>query len=103
MEDFEFVADLSKLDERSIFANRVLKLIYQKNEGDINKSMEEADPFFDDFDNLVRNIYELIENEIPLYAYRNLLKYGRDNWGYTEIEFKDKITKTIDACEFYYS
>ncbi len=64
-----FETDLENLDERSVFANRICKLIFEKHNGDLDAAIVEAEPYFNDLEEFVRNIYELVENEIPLYAY----------------------------------
>jgi len=102
MEYFDFETDLENLDERSVFANRICKLIFEKHNGNLDAAIVEAEPYFNDLEAFVRNIYELVENEIPLYAYYRLLKYGADNWGFDENEYKEKIAKTQDACRLYY-
>lgn len=102
MEYFDFETNLENLDERSVFANRICKLIFDKHSGDLDKSIIEAEPYFNDLEEFVRNIYELVENEIPLYAYYILLKYGADNWGFEENEYQEKIAKTRYACTLYY-
>ena len=102
MELFKFEKDFNKLDYRSIFANRVLKLIYQKHNGDLEKSMDEAELFFKDFEDIIRNFYELVYDEVPLYAYYRLLKYGADAYGLTEAEYLKAKETTRSACEFYY-
>lgn len=103
MEYFDFKTDVEELDERSVFANRICKLIFEKHSGDLDKAIVEAEPYFNDLEKFVSNIYELVGNEIPLYAYYRLLKYGADNWGFAENEYKEKITKTRMACKLYYS
>ena len=103
MERFNFKTNLNELDERSIFANLVLKLIYQKNNGNLDKAIIEAEPYFTDFEIHIRNVYELVENEIPLYAYGRLMKYGADNFGYSDKEFTDILYKIRDACVRYYN
>lgn len=102
MNIFDFKIDFEKLDDRSIFANRICKLIYNKNKGDLQKSIEEAEPYFKGLDQFVRNIYELIEYEIPLYAYYELIKYGMDNYDFNKKEYDVAIKKTKKACILYY-
>ena len=102
METFEFEPDLECLDDRSVFANRICKLIFQKHNGNLDKAIVEAEPIFNDLERFVRNIYELVETEIPLYAYFQLLKYGANNWRFDQNEYKQKIAKTQDACIVYY-
>lgn len=102
MSDFNFITDLDSLDGRAIFANRILKLIYEKNNGDLSKSIQEAKPYFYDLDEYVRNIYELIDAQIPLYAYYHLITLEADNWCFEDDEYKDAIERTKKACELYY-
>ncbi len=102
MDYFKFPKNFKKLDERSLFANRILKLIYQKHNGDLKEAIKEGKPFFDEFEIFIDNIYELVEDEIPLYAYARLLEYGAENFGFTEKEFEKAKLKTIAACELYY-
>lgn len=99
----DFKTNFEDLDDRSIFANRVLALIYQKYGGDVYFAIAAAAPFFQDFENHIKNIYELIEDEIPLYHIYRLVKYGADNWGYSDEEYKKEIEKTSNACHFYYN
>lgn len=98
----EFETNFKRLDGRSTFANRVLKLIYQKHNGNIDAAIIEAEPFFVDFKEYVRNIYELISTQIPLYRYYELLRDGAENYGYSEAEYEEKIEDARKACELYY-
>lgn len=103
MDLFEFEYNLKKLDERSIFANRICKFIYLKHNGDLVAAIKEAEPFLIDLETFVRNIYELVENEIPLYAYYQFVKFGADNYGFKEEDTDEILSKIKDACKFYYS
>lgn len=51
----------------------------------------------------IDNVYELVENEIPLYSYYRLLIEGQDNWGLTDKEYTKAIEDTKKACIKYYS
>lgn len=102
MSFFVFEQDLERLDARSVFANRICKLLYEKHDGDLDKAIEEAEPFFDELELFVRNIYELVDSEIPLYAYYQLLEYKADNWHFDENEYQEKIENTRLACKLYY-
>lgn len=99
----KFKKDLNKLNGRSVFANRILKLIYDKHNGDLDKSIKEAELYFNDLEEYVKNIYELVDSEIPLYAYYRLLKYGSVGLGLEENEYQEIIEKTKDACIYYYN
>lgn len=49
MKSFIFTK-LTDLDDRSIFANAVLQLIYDKHNGDLNLAIKEAEPLFGYFE-----------------------------------------------------
>ena len=102
MEMFEF-KNVKELDDvRSIFGNRVCKLLYQKYNGNLEEAMKEGEIFFDEFEILIRNIYEIVEQEIPLYALFRLRKYGADNFGFDDDEYLNAETNCIVACGIYY-
>lgn len=98
----EFKTNLNDLDGRSVFANRILKLIYIKNAGNIDDAIKEAQPYFDELKMFIKNIYELIDTEIPLYCYYELMKYGPDDFGLNEEEYLMKIKNIHEACKLYY-
>lgn len=98
---FEFVP-FGEIDERSEFANRVCKLLYEKHNGDLDKASEEGKPFFSGMEEFIRNIYELVETEIPLYAYHRLQEYGPANYGFDEVEYKTALNNVKKACIDYY-
>lgn len=98
----KFKTDLESLDERSVFANRILKLIYDKHNGDIDSAIKEIKPILDGLEEFVRNIYELIDNEIPLYHYYELLENGADDFDLTEDEYQEWLQITRKACVYYY-
>jgi hypothetical protein len=93
----------TNLDYRAIFANRVLKLIYEKHNGDLDKAVVEAAPFFEEMDEIIRNVYELIDSEIPLWKYNYVKNGTKEQLGYeTEEEREEELAKTIKACRVYY-
>jgi len=100
--EFEFKKKEGEFDERSEFANRVCKLLVQKNRGNIINSLKEVETFYSDFDIHVRNIYELIDREIPLFALYELRKNGADNYGLSDEEYKAAIKRAEKACIDYY-
>lgn len=101
MEYFEFV-EVDKLEYRSKFANRIFKLLYEKHNGDLDKASTDGEPFYEGMEELIRNFYELVENEMPLYALWYLRKHGADNYDFTEEEYKQAEQNCIDACHKYY-
>lgn len=98
---YEFV-DPSEWDERSVFANMVCKLLMQKHNGIIDKALEELGPIYDAFEEHVRNVYELINNEIPLFCLYDLKRWGADNFSLTTEEYDEAITQATKACYEYY-
>lgn len=99
---FNFVNE--KLDGRSIFANLICKSIYKLHNGDIDTAIKnkETIKIFDGLEDNVKNIYELIEFEIPLFAYYRLLKYKASNWDMDKKEYTKAINNTKQACIDFY-
>lgn len=89
-------------DERSEFANDICQLIVEKFNNDIVLASKHIEKYFNYFDYHVRNIDELIEGEIPLFALYQLEKYGADNWGYSEKQYEKALDTTKKACIKYY-
>lgn len=102
MEYFEFESKENVTDERAVFANRICKLIYEKHDGDMNKAVDEVADFADHLEELVRNIYELELNEIPLIALHRLRTNGADNYDFTTQEYNDAEVNCMRACISYY-
>lgn len=100
---FEFVTKREAFNKhRADFANRVCKLVYNKCENNIEKAIMEIEPLYDDFEGNVRNIYELIDSHIPLFAFFELKKYGANNFGFNDEEYNEAIENTKKACIEYY-
>lgn len=98
---FEFI-NKHDGDERSIFANMVCQLLIDKYDKDIIQALKFLKPIYEEFHIHVDNIYELIDTEIPLFSLYDLLRLGKDNWGFTEEEFLDKKQTALKACVSYY-
>lgn len=88
---------------RAGFANSVCKLIYNQSGNDIEKAIKNGESIFTDFNEYVRNIYELVDSYIPLIAYYELKKHGADNYGFSEEEYQEALNKTKAGCEKYYN
>ena len=100
---FEFVKKQEAFEEhRADFANRVCQLVYSKCGNDIEKAVKEIEPLYNDFEENVRNIYELIGRYIPLFAYYELKKHGADNYGFDEKEYSEALNNAKSACREYY-
>ena len=90
------------LDYRADFANDVAKLMYEKHNGDLDKCVKDWGKFYDYFEEYVRNIYEIADDQIPLTAYYYLLISGADNFGLSEEEFEEAKRRCVEACHKYY-
>lgn len=95
----------SKLDDRAVFVNRICKMIWQLNDSDVYKAVKylnksELNAHIHEH---IRNVYELIDEEIPLLAVRDLLAYGAGNWDYTKEEYQNHLEYQIKQCSKYYS
>lgn len=101
MEYFDFIAP-DECDERALFANRICKILYDKHNGNPDEAIIDGKKIFEGMEKFVRNIYELVENEIPLYAYSRLLELGKDNYDLTQEEYESALDATIKACLYYY-
>jgi len=99
---FDFDAPGDNLDERSNFVNAICKLIVQKHNGDIDKAVEEYKEFNGHVHGSIRNVYELADRQIPMMGLHDLLEDGADNYGFTEEEYQECISKARQACIDYY-
>lgn len=99
---FKFETNFENLDPRSKFANDICQLVIDKHHGDFEKSLVEIKPIYNHFENHVRNVYELINKEIPLFTLYELITHGKDNYGITEYEYQEAINITKQACNTYY-
>lgn len=101
---FEFKKDQSKLDDRSVFANTICKLLINKYNNSIDEALLHVGPIYKDFEEHVRNVYELINDEIPLFALYDLKKEGAaDNFGLSDDEYTQALANTEKACIEYYN
>ena len=89
--------------EREGLANLVCRNLYRLYEGQYNKLEPELKELFDGFEVNVKNIYELVDEEIPLFALYRLYTYGADNFGFNEAEWKSCIERAKKACKEFYS
>lgn len=102
MANFNFEPNLSKLDERSVLVNATLKLIYEKHGGNLDATIVDAIIYYNEAARIIHNMYELIEYELPLFAYYILKTKGAENYGFSETEYATAINNTIMACRDYY-
>ena len=94
---------INQHDERSKFANAVCKLLVQANGRSISAAVSNLKPIYDHFEIHIRNIYELIDTEIPLFKLYELRKQGAaENKGLTKYELHGMIGDAREACEKFY-
>ena len=104
MQNFKFISKEEAFSQnRSEFANMVCKLIYNQNNKDLEKSIKDVEKALLMFEEYVRNIYELIDDSIPLFAYYRLKKYGAQNWDFSEKKYNEALKLCANACVNYYS
>ena len=105
---FEFEKELKRLDSRSDLANRTCYLIYDMFDGDAHRACTFGERFYGDWEDNIRNFYELVEDEIPLYALYKLSLCKNETGFQSEYDLEDMtyeeaIRKTIEACDLYYT
>lgn len=98
---YEFV-NKSECGERAKFANDVCQLLVNANQRCITTALANVKPIYDHFEEHVRNVYELIDTEIPLFALHELMTLPPDNWGMTEEEHNAAKMRSLKACMQYY-
>jgi len=101
---FEYQQDLTKLDYRAEFANSIFKLLLPKYENNVHMTIQ-SDEFLkmeDQLQGVVKNIYELVDCEIPLMGYYQLIKYRKENYSMNEEKYDAALDRTIEACKLYY-
>jgi len=109
MFDFEHISNKDfKNNDRDDFANTVCKILYSKFSGKLDKiyNSGELKLIYDQFEEHVRNIYELIDTHIPLFSFYELKREeadkGKGNWDMDEKEFDEAMIRTRKACIDYY-
>jgi hypothetical protein len=95
---FEFL-DIWNYDDRSDFANNVCVLLLQSVHNDIDEALKQVKKIHDHFYENVRNVYELINTKIPLFALYELLKHGADNYGLSDVEYEAAKNSCIKAIK----
>lgn len=90
-----------KLDYRSEFANRVCKMIWYEYGGDIQRAVDSMKDIYNDFHENVGNIYELCDDEIPLFAFYNFEKRNKDE-ELSDEDYDREYDRIYKACDYYY-
>ena len=90
-------------DHRAQFANSVLKLLWKKHgshcSADLLEDVAIQREYFDEY---VRNIYEVINDEIPLFAWHDVVKHGHENVDW-ECSHKEALRIIFAGCEEFYN
>lgn len=93
-------------DERSEFANAIFKNLYKIYKGDFNNVIfiNESAKMSNHLEEYVRNIYEVIDDEIPMMAYINVLKSGSKGYNEWEQYEQQEALKVIENyCHQFYA
>lgn len=64
--------------------------------------MKESEELFEFLDEHIRNIYELIDTETPMWALYELNKFGAEGLDLTDEEYELAKKRTITACHNFY-
>ncbi|AZU98697.1 hypothetical protein [Acinetobacter phage AbTZA1] len=93
-------------DDRAIFANSIFKYIYQKYNGNFKSvafqiEAKQMDMYLTEY---CRNIYEVIDNQIPMMSWVNYLENGYDATMFDEGEMTEErwLDRIYTACKKYY-
>jgi len=84
------------ISDKAEFANKVLDLIFQKHDGNLTRIIEDKHfiEIYNYFQEYVRNIYEVIDTDIPLFYYYELKKHGVDNYWFGDISYDEVVENT---------
>ena len=100
---YEFLPRQSIIDDRAKFANAICDLIAKNSPYSIYGSMEQIKTIYEYFEKHVRNIYELIDSQIPLFAYYNLRQVDEDNYGWTKEQYLQNLEISKKAASNYHN
>lgn len=91
-------------DQRAIFANDVCDLLFGLYKSKLyNTALPEVKKFYNHFEDNIRNFYEVIDDEVPLFRLFELISHGAENYGLTNAEWEIEKLNAIKACEEYYN
>lgn len=100
---YKYKPRTDELDSRSAFANYACDLLVAKHNRQLTETLKEVGLLREYFEEHVRNIYERCDDEIPLFGLYELMKYGKDNWGFTDEEYKDAKQTALITCNQYHN
>ena len=102
MEDFA-ENYLPQKDSRSLYANAVCKLVYEKYQGDLNECLTKGNAILENLNNdvVLRNLYEVCDEQVPLLAYKNLIEEREDNFD-SEEDYQKAIESAAKYCKMFY-
>lgn len=93
----------SENDPRAVFANQVCQLLLYKHKGNVYNAIIDIPDIRESFGENVRNIYELVDSEIPLFALYDLERHDKDNYGFNDAEYAAAKERALRACVEYYT
>lgn len=91
-------------DERAKFANKVCLLQVKHYCYDFYEAADNLEDIYQMFDENVRNIYELIDTQIPLFVLYELIHLDKDDWllEVLKITKQEAIDQVILDCISFY-
>ena len=99
---FKFIARDKITDPRAEFANFVCDKLGVVDLKTLEKAIPDIKKVQEHFKENVRNIYELVHNKIPMFAYGDLMTLGAENWGVTSSEHAENIRISQEAVLAYH-
>ena len=103
MEYYDFENDIANLDEKSIFANSICKVIYDRHNGDLDEDVYRNYLIFESIAKSVRKIEDLIPTEVPMLSYFIVKNESAADMAITEEEKERALARIGRACHEYYT
>ena len=103
MEYYDFENDIANLDEKSIFANRIFKVIYDRHNGDLDEAIYRNYLIFEAISKSVRKIEDLIPTEVPMLSYFIVKNESAADMAITEEEKGHALARIGRVCHDYYT
>lgn len=103
MEYYDFENDIANLDEKSIFANRICKVIYDRHNCDLDEAVYRNYLIFEAIAKSVRKIEDLIPTEVPMLSYFIVKNESATDMAITEEEKEQALARIGLICHDYYT
>ena len=101
-EDYKFLNRDQITDDRALFANKICDLLAKESDFSLRGSLGAIAIIRQYFEEHVRNIYELVDTQIPVFAYYDLSKVDADNYCWTEEQYQRNLEIARKAAIKYH-